>query len=134
MARKYLLDSNIFIHILRRRPEVRQQIERVGWENCCIAEPSIVELLYGAECSASPEKNLALVEDLISHVEIIHFNICIREFCKQKARLRRLGTPIEDYDLFIGSTAVTLGFTLVSENAKHLSRIEGIELENWVIR
>ena len=23
--------------------------ERVGWENCCIAEPSIVELLYGVE-------------------------------------------------------------------------------------
>ena len=65
---------------------------------------------------------------------MIPFNICIREFCKQKARLRRLGTPIEDYDLFIGSTAVALGFTLVSENIKHLARIEGIELENWVTR
>lgn len=134
MAKKYLLDSNIFIHILRKRPEVRIQIEKAGWENCCIAEPSIVELLYGAECSSSPVKNVALVEELISHVDIIPFNICIREFSKQKARLRRLGTPIEDYDLFIGSTAVALGYTLVSENTKHLSRIEGIDLENWVIR
>ena len=66
MARKYLLDSNIFIHILRRRPEVRQQIERVGWENCCIAEPSIVELLYGAECKGEAQIS-KLVEGMESH-------------------------------------------------------------------
>ena len=36
--------------------------------------------------------------------------------------------------VFIGTTAITLGFTLVSKNTKHLSRLENLKLENCVIR
>lgn len=42
--------------------------------------------------------------------------------------LRRLGTLIEDTDLYIGATAVAMGYILVSENVKHLSRLENIKI------
>lgn len=132
MARqKCLLDSNILIHILRGNENVRHHIEEVGWENCCVSEITVVELFYGAECSANPAVNRALVQGMLETIEIVPFAVCIREFCRQKSRLRRMGTMIEDNDLYIGSTAVTLGIPLATENVKHLSRIEGLKVQNW---
>lgn len=131
---KYLLDSNILVDILQGRFHLDRKLSEVGWENCCISEISVVELLYGAEISSRREENIAAVEDLISDLEIIPFSVCIKEFCHQKALLKKNGKLIEDYVLFIGSTAIALDCILVSENVKHLSRLEGIKLENWVVR
>lgn len=132
--RQILLDSNILIHIMRNDENVWQCIEKVGWRNCCISEISIVELLYGAECSACPEKNRSLLKDLLSRIEIIPFSVCIEEFCRQKAILRRQGKMIEDNDLYIATTALTLGIPVATENVKHLGRIEGLEVQNWIKR
>lgn len=130
----YLLDSNICIHLLRRRAEVINKVIEVKWSNCCISEMTVVELFYGAESSANKEQNLKEVEEFVNSINVIPLSICIREFCRQKAKLRSEGKLIEDYDLFIGCTAVSNGCIMVSENSKHLSRIEGIALENWVVR
>lgn len=134
MANRYLLDSNICIHLLRNRPEVVNNIRSVGWANCCISEMTVVELLYGAECSQQRERNIIEVEDFVKSLTVLPLSSCIREFCHQKARLRKTGNLIEDFDLFIGSTAVANNCIMVSENLKHLSHIEGIVLENWIVR
>ena len=134
MPTKYLLDSNICIHFLRNRMEVVDAISRVGWNNCCISELTVVELYYGAECSKNPETNRLMIDSFIADVEVLPFSFCIKEFCRQKARLRSLGQMIEDFDLFIGSMAIAMKYTLVTENTKHLSRLEGLTFENWVKR
>lgn len=134
MKAKYILDSNICIHLLRNRKEVIDAISSVGWDMCCISELSVVELLYGAECSNNPEQNRKEIESFVKDIEVLPFNVCIEEFCRQKARLRTQGMLIEDFDLFIGCTAVATGYVLVTENVKHLSRLQGITIENWVKR
>ena len=134
MKQKYILDSNICIHLLRNRKEIVDAILRVGWDNCCISELTVVELFYGAECSSNPERNRLEIDSFIADIEVLPFSLCIKEFCKQKARLRSMGMLIEDFDLFIGSMAIAIGYTLVTENIKHLSRLQGIMIENWVER
>ena len=89
MSRRYLLDSNICIHLLRGNASVRDAIQRVGWRNCCISELTVVELFYGAECSAQKERNIAEVEAFIEDVDVIPLNSHIREFCAQKAAMRK---------------------------------------------
>lgn len=131
---EFLLDSNICIHLLRRNSDVINRIKQVGWNNCCISEMTVVELFYGAECSQQREKNISEVEDFVSSLKVYPLSTCIREFCAQKARLRNEGKMIEDYDLFIGCTATANNLVMVSENVKHLSRIDGIRLENWISR
>lgn len=131
---KYLLDSNICIHLLRRNAEVISKIRQAGWENCCISEMTVVELYYGAECSQQREKNIEEVGAFVEAMEVLPLSSCIRNFCSQKARMRREGRMIEDYDLFIGCTAASNNCIMVTENAKHLSRIEGITIENWITR
>ena len=41
---------------------------------------------------------------------------------------------ISDFDLLIGTTALVNDLIMVTENLKEFTRIENIELENWVKR
>lgn len=134
MSKKYLLDTNILVHLLRGSYDVATKIAQIGWNNCCISEITMIELLYGAEVSKKREQNLAKVEQLFDDVEVIPISVCIHEFCRQKAHLKRLGKLIEDFDLFIGCTAIATSCTLVTENTEHLARLENISLENWIVR
>ena len=52
-------------------------------------------------------------------------------YAKEKARLRKIGTPIDDFDLLIGVTSVTHNLTLVTNNSNHFKRIKDIALEDW---
>lgn len=131
---KYLLDSNICIHLLRQNSDVARKIREIGWSNCCISEMTVVELFYGAECSQQREKNILEVNEFINNIDVHPLSTCIREFCSQKAKMRKEGRMIEDYDLFIGCTALVNNCVLVTENIKHLSRIQGLTIENWIMR
>ena len=132
ISTKYLLDSNICIYLLRDRKGMREQLKRVGWRNCCISEMTVAELLYGAECSSHVEENKKEVLSFCADIEIIPVSLALSEYAFQKAQLRKKGILIDDLDLFIGSTAVAADCIMVTENVKHLNRIENIKIENWV--
>jgi tRNA(fMet)-specific endonuclease VapC len=53
-------------------------------------------------------------------------------FARQKSRLRKLGAPIDDFDVLIGSTAIVDSLILVTNNEQHVSRLEGLSIENWL--
>jgi len=38
MSKKYLLDTNILVHLLRGHHGVAERIAQVGWDNCRISE------------------------------------------------------------------------------------------------
>lgn len=134
MKPKYLLDSNICIYLLRNKYGVVQQVADRGWENCCISEITVAELLYGAENSDSPKQNIQLVTSFCSDIEVLPITNIIPQYAKQKAFLRKKGMLIDDMDVFIGSTAIGYNCIMVTENVKHLSRLKGIKVENWVTR
>jgi tRNA(fMet)-specific endonuclease VapC len=52
-------------------------------------------------------------------------------YAKEKARLRKAGTPIDDFDLLIGVTSVAHNMIMVTNNTKEFKRINGIDLEDW---
>ncbi len=131
---KYLLDTNICIHFFRGDYNLIEKIENVGLENCAISEITLAELVFGAENSKYPKKNFQLINTLSEHVAILPILDAIREYGKQKVRLRRKGKMISDFDLLIGTTALVNDLIMVTENLKEFTRIENIELENWVKR
>ena len=131
---KYLLDTNICIHFFRGDYNLIDKIENVGLENCAISEITLAELVFGAENSKYPKKNYQLINTLSEHVAILPILDAIREYGKQKVRLRKKGKMISDFDLLIGTTALVNDLIMVTENLKEFTRIENIELENWVKR
>lgn len=132
--KQYLLDTNICIFFLRGLYEVPQRLEQIGRRNCHISEITVGELLYGAACSIQKEKHLRQVNELISLFAVEPIYPVLPVFADTKAQLRKQGTMIDDFDLLIGATALKHGMVLVTENVKHLSRVPGITLENWIDR
>ena len=131
---QYLLDTNICVFILRQKYGVGERMLQAGVSNCFISELTYAELLYGAECSDNPEKNKTLIGRFLSRIRVIPIKDAIPLFAKEKARLRKDGSLVEDFDLLIGTTAVKEGLTMVTENTRHFQNIDGIQLDNWVVR
>ncbi|MEM9885944.1 MAG: type II toxin-antitoxin system VapC family toxin [Bacteroidota bacterium] len=127
----YLIDTNIIIFFFKDKHGIDRKIEKVGIENCYISELTVAELKYGAAYSKNPEKHFQEIEDLLTYMPVIPISSSIDFFSNEKARLRKLGTLIDDFDLLIGSTAIINDFILVTNNTKHFKRLEGIKLEDW---
>lgn len=49
-----------------------------------------------------------------------------------KAGLSRRVKIVDVFDLIIAATALTMGYTIVSNNEKHLSKLPDLSLENWL--
>ena len=130
----YLLDTNICIFAMRDKYGVNERLERISPQQCFVADVTVMELRFGAYKSEKREENLRIVNDFLNKVKVVPFAAAIDDFCQEKLRLQGLGTPIEDYDLFIGCAAKAAGLTMVTDNVQHLSRIDGLEIENWIQR
>ena len=131
---KYLLDTKICIHFLRGKFGLIKMLQEIGIENCAISKITLAELVFGAENSANPKKNLELIEVFTNQVMILPIFNAIYIYAKEKARLRSKGLMISDFDLLIGCTAVEKELIMVTENLKEFERISGIVIENWVKR
>jgi tRNA(fMet)-specific endonuclease VapC len=131
---KYLLDTNICIHFFRGKYNLVEIIEREGLNNCAISEITLAELVFGAENSLYPEKNHKLIEVFTKKVTILPIIDTIMIYGKEKARLRKNGNPISDFDLLIGCTSVEKDLIMVTENVGEFERITDIKIENWIKR
>ncbi len=131
---KYLLDTNICIHFFRGKFSLLEKFQEVEIENCAISEITLAELVFGAENSSNPKKNLDLIEIFTNRIIIFPIINAIYLYGKEKARLRSSGQMVSDFDLLIGCTAVEKTLIMVTENKKEFERISGIQIENWIKR
>lgn len=129
--KQYLLDTNICIFFLKGKFDLTAKIEKVEASNCFISELTVAELKYGAEKSDRPTENRKVVELFIPKFSILPIYSALDVYAKEKARLRKAGTIIEEFDLLIGATAVSNGMIMVTNNTTHFSRISKIKLEDW---
>ena len=109
-----------------------EEIEPNSSAHCLICDIVLAELRYGAYNSDYVEDNLKMIEEFIKEVKVLPLIDSIDTYAKEKVRLRKLGQPIEDFDLLIGCAAKAAGLTAVTHNVKHFSHIEGLEIEDWI--
>lgn len=107
------------------------KFDSVATENRFISEMTLAELKFGVENSEKPEKNRKALVDFLTGVQILPIFHSLDLYAKEKARLRKAGTPVDDFDLLIGATSVTHDLTMVTNNTNHFKRISGIKLEDW---
>ncbi|MCE2996128.1 MAG: type II toxin-antitoxin system VapC family toxin [Cyclobacteriaceae bacterium] len=130
--KKYLLDTNICIHFLADEYNIKEKIEKAGLENCFVSEITIAELKFGAENSQNKEKNRKVIDEFTKRFSIIPIYNSLDIYALEKAKLRRKGKPLDDFDLLIGATAIANNFILVTRNVSDFDRLDGIEIKNWV--
>ena len=130
---KYMLDTNIAIYVIKRRPpEALATFNRHAGQ-LCISSITLAELIHGVEKSAMPDRNLRQVEDFASRLVVLEYgNKSAAHYGDIRAVLERKGTPIGVNDLHIAGHARSEGLTLVTNNIKEFERVDGLRLENWI--
>ena len=129
--KKYLIDTNICIYYIKGKFNLDQKFEKVDPENCFISEVTLAELKFGVDNSENKDKNQKVLDNFLTGVTLIPIFHSIDLYSKEKARLRKAGTIIDDFDLLIGVTAVTHNLIMVTNNARHIGRVKGIAIEDW---
>jgi len=129
--KKYLLDTNICIYFIKGLFDLNKKINDVGRENCFISEITVAELKYGIENSKTPEKMRPVVEAFIPKFAVIPIYNCLNIYAIEKAKLRRKGLMIDEFDILIGATSVANNMVLVTNNSAHLKRLDNIVIEDW---
>ena len=129
---KYMLDTNIAIHVIKRRPFDMLAIFNQHAGQLCISSITLAELLHGVEKSAFIDKNLKNVENFISRLEVLEYgNKAASHYGDIRADLERKGTPIGVNDLHIAGHARSEGLIIVTNNVREFERVPGLRLENW---
>lgn len=108
-----------------------KKFDQLSTESCFISEITLAELKFGVENSEKTDKNRKTLTDFLSGVQILPIYHALDLYAKEKARLRRKGTPIDDFDLLIGVTSVIHQLIMVTNNGNHFKRITGIKIEDW---
>jgi tRNA(fMet)-specific endonuclease VapC len=106
------------------------KFDKVSVENCFISEMTLAELKFGVEKSEKKEKNKKVLDYFLTGVQILPIFHSLDLYAKEKARLEKAGTPLDDFDLLIGVTSVTHDLTMVTNNTNQFNRIQGIKLED----
>lgn len=129
--KKYLIDTNTCIYYIKGKFDLKTKFEKANPDNCFISEITLAELKVGVENSEKKNKNQKALDNFLTGVKIVPIFHSLDLYAKEKARLRKAGIPIDDFDLLIGVTAVTHNLTMVTNNTDHFKRIMGITLEDW---
>lgn len=131
---KYLLDTNIVIYVLKRRPKEVLEIFNTNASRMAISSITLSELIYGAEKSANVDKNLEAIEEFISHLEVMPYDAKASQHYGQiKAALEKRGEIIGENDIHIAAHTISQGLILVTNNLREFKRVPNLALENWVL-
>jgi tRNA(fMet)-specific endonuclease VapC len=90
------------------------------------------ELRYGAARKGSA-RLLAQLLTVLDALEILPFETPAEIiYGDLRARLEATGKPIGGNDMLIATHAVSLAHTIVTDNEREFSRVDGLPFENWL--
>ena len=130
---KYLLDTNIVIYVIKRRP-----IDVLGLFNehagrMAMSAITLSELYHGAEKSAKVSQNLEVIEEFSSLLEVLPYTgKASAHYGSIRSALEKSGQPIGVNDLHIAAHARSEGLVVVTNNVSEFARVPGLMVENWV--
>jgi tRNA(fMet)-specific endonuclease VapC len=132
----YLFDTDIITNIFKKKPSAKllKKLTNTPRKQQFISTITISEIVYGAWKSSKPQYHLDNLECvLLPSVNVLGLDSKAAYVCGSlRAGLEKNGTPLALADLEIAAIAMSNGMTLVSGNTGHFSRIEGLQLENWL--
>jgi len=130
---RYLLDTNIVIYVLKRRPVEVLATFNANASRMAISSITLAELLHGAEKSNRVSENLSVIEDFCSRLDVLPYGAkAAQHYGAIRAALEKQGQPIGVNDLQIAGHARSEGLVLVTNNVSEFARVPALEIENWL--
>jgi len=128
----YLLDTNICVYVIRRRPEaVYRRLSGAAGRAVAISVVTAFELEIGA-LRAQGQHYSEAVRLFIAEFPVLPLDDSARaSYGQLRTALERRGEKIGAHDMLIAAHALALDATLVTNNEKEFRRIKGLNIENW---
>ena len=132
---KYLLDTNICIHIIRHKStKIIQHLTSLTIGDVGLPSIVVAELQYGVQKSMDTNKNQqALLQFLIPFVIVDFDQAAAVTYGAIRADLERRGLPIGPLDLLIAAQAISRNLILVTNNTREFARLAQLQLEDWTL-
>lgn len=130
----YLIDTNICIYIMNRKPpEVIQRFRSFSLGQIGISSVTVAELQYGVSKSRQSEKNQRHLNTFLAPFRILDFDEeAATVYGKIRSQLEQQGKTIGPLDMMIAAHALSLNTILVTNNEKEFKRVNNLQVENWV--
>jgi tRNA(fMet)-specific endonuclease VapC len=129
----FLLDTNILSDLMHHpRGRVADRIAAVGERHICTSIVVAAELWYGTTKKAS-RRLAAQLEEVLKGIDVLPLESPADViYGELRTRLEKQGKPISANDILIAAHALALRHTLVTDNEREFSRIDGLSVENWL--
>lgn len=130
---KFLIDTNICIYIMNKRPpDVIGKFKTIEVGMIGISSITVSELQYGASKSNFKKENLKRLEEFLIPFEILPYDqMAATHYGEIRFKLEKQGHIIGPLDMLIAAHAISRGLTLVTNNEKEFKRIQSLRVENW---
>jgi len=130
-----MLDTDICSYIMRERPKtlVMNMHQKASEGHIlCISVITYQEMRFGAERLASQRHHDTIDKFCERLDDIADWTTKQADwFAELQALLFSKGMPIGHNDTMIAAHALSLDATLVTNNQRHFSQLDGLSLENW---
>jgi tRNA(fMet)-specific endonuclease VapC len=130
----YMLDTNICIYIIKKKPiEIIDKFRSFKASEIGISSITLAELEYGVSKSQYVEQNKEALAMFVSPLEILDFDSAgSSAYGEIRAELEKSGKIIGSMDMLIAAHARSLNATLVTNNVKEFKRVSHLRVENWI--
>jgi tRNA(fMet)-specific endonuclease VapC len=128
-----MLDTDTSSYIMKRNNQnVLKHLQRIPVIDVFISAITRCELIYGVEVSPRRRQDQAALDLYLRHVGVLDFpSDAALDYGTIRADLKRRGSLMGANDLLIAAHAHCLGLTLVTNNTREFSRVQGLKVENW---
>jgi tRNA(fMet)-specific endonuclease VapC len=129
MPGKALLDTNVVIAYRAGEATILDEVDDL--DETFVPAPAVGELVFGALKSGRIERNLAWLDGFLATVTVLSCDeVTARVYGQIRDRLRLLGKPIPENDIWIAAIARQHGLPLATRDA-HFSSVEGLAVAAW---
>jgi len=128
---KYLLDTDIVSLAVRNNLSTIENLKSHEDDEIFVSSITYAELMYGLEKKGSMK--------LADEVNIVLGKLLVKDFdmnaaeCYSKIRysLEKEGIPLDNMDVLIAATAMSIDAILITHNTKHFLKVKGLKVEDW---
>lgn len=129
---RYMLDTNICIHVINRRPAHVLPIFNAHHQQMCISEVTRFELLSCAYKSMAPHKALYNISTFCAMLDVLPLDAAACDHAAQiRAMLEKKGQKIGPFDTLIAGHALSLAAILVTNNVREFERVGSLMIQDW---
>jgi len=130
---KYLIDTNICIYIMNKRPAVViKKFKQFELGDVGISTITVSELQYGVAKSIHRKENQQRLEQFMAPFEILAYDeMAAKAYGDIRFHLEKCSQPIGPLDVLIAAHALSKNLILVTNNDKEFKRIKNLQVENW---